>query len=168
MFKLRLSPSGPFLTDSNSNLPLLVGPGTPGLAWRASGDSTGVPCNGSFAPPGGLAAVDVAMRSGMNYWISGNVNFNGLVGPGSVRIRLQGRDADTGVFEQLGWQSGSATTMGEVVAAFTANDALGVGFGGQVVATKDYDQIQVLCDGPAAGAAIDSSGCFVTVTENAS
>lgn len=168
MYKLRLSPSGPFLTDSNSNLPLLVGPGTPGLVWRASGDSTGVPCAGSFAPPGGLAAVEVSMRAGMRYWVSGNVQFNGLVGPGSCRIRLQGRDADTGVFEQLQWESGAGTTMGECVAAFTATDALGVGFGGQVVASKAYDQIQVLADGPAAGAAIDSSACFVTVTENAS
>ena len=36
-FRIRLSPSGPFLEDASSGDPLEQGPGTPGLMWRAQG-----------------------------------------------------------------------------------------------------------------------------------
>lgn len=38
--KMRLSPSGPFLEDKTSNDPLQVGPGSPGLMWRAQGSAS--------------------------------------------------------------------------------------------------------------------------------
>jgi hypothetical protein len=41
-FAIRLSPSGPFITDAQSGEPLLVGVGTPGLIWR-----------GQYVPPQG-------------------------------------------------------------------------------------------------------------------
>lgn len=49
--QIRLSPSGPFIADSDSDQPLQGGDGTPGLVWRAQGTLvTATACD-----PGGVA-----------------------------------------------------------------------------------------------------------------
>ena len=69
---IRLSPSGPFIRDPDSDAPLTVGPGSTGIIIRAqgtSGTTVPAPSGGEAALPG-LANIPVNMPKGFHYDIS--------------------------------------------------------------------------------------------------
>jgi hypothetical protein len=97
-FRIRLSPSGPFIGDP----PLYVGPTLPGLIYRAAGDSSIVATSTTaYVSPGNLDVILVPFKNGYHYSFRAAW---GVVssGPETVRLHIEVRNA-VGVWEVVEW-----------------------------------------------------------------
>lgn len=87
--RLRLSPSGPFVTDAVSDVDLQTGPGSTGLIWRAQGASDAVQtafATDVLTPIIGLNMTAWALPAGYHYDIQARLWIQNL--PASTTARL--------------------------------------------------------------------------------
>lgn len=91
-FAIRLSPSGPYIQDSVSGGELEVGPGSPGLMWRAQGTTVtaqGLAPNPAFADIGGLVGLAWTLPQGFHYDVELNLEMDTTVPGDAVEALVQ-------------------------------------------------------------------------------
>lgn len=171
IFHLRLSPSGPPVEDDGSGEGLLVGPGTPGLVWYYSGDSTEPSCAAAQVSPGSLGATDCLCNAtvGKSYRINGAITVSGIGADGSVAVRLFGVPAAGGAAEELTWlpNANVATPIMGIITlpVVTAEDQLvTIPIAVTIRPTKAYSAIYPTVIG-VTGAVVESSACHLEITE---
>jgi len=123
--RLRLSPSGPFITDSTSGAPLLVGTdgtngtGSTGMVWRQQGGTASVDIAAGAAVLSSTSAFDgFAVPPGYHYELQGG--FNLQTAGGATTVQFQSSVDDGATWQNIpGHLGGSATGHAVVLNTIT-------------------------------------------------
>lgn len=163
--RMRISPSGPFLEDSTSGDPLLIGTGTPGLVFRAQQGT--LPINiesGSFILDSGVATGNAPypvfspffVPVGYHYDIEGGFQCDV---PGSLTCGFE-YSADGGTtWNEIYCAAGPFTTQTDTSATATQTGAHALDFDATAIALVGAGigagglRLRMFADGPALSSA---------------